>query len=82
MPIHIPQSALDKALAEDKKRRGILDEVPCDCFTIQEIIDRGHRRWWAQSWIKKYAVAVGICGSKGLKVYRLKGTNKCTTAKK
>jgi hypothetical protein len=70
MAILVPQSALDKAIAEDKKLRGILDAIPPDCFTIIDLVAKGMVRRTARDWAIRNAVRVGTIGVRA--VYRLK----------
>lgn len=70
MPIVVPQTVLDEALAADKKRRGILDIIPADCFTIKDLIARGMNRGCARAFLERHAIKLGRFGNAD--VYRLK----------
>jgi hypothetical protein len=73
MPILVPQSALDKALAEDKKRRGILDAMPDGGFTHADLEQRGMSYEQARLWTKKNAIRVGMLDRNI--VYKLRDKN-------
>lgn len=73
MPIFIPQSALDKAIVEDKKARGVIDEIPINGFSarnIQELLNTGISA--AKEWCKKHGKFVGVFGPNRTKIYVLK----------
>ena len=69
--ILVPQTELDKALAADKARRGILDVIPKECFTRKQL-RTGYSLSNTQSrlWLELNAVDIGRVGKE--RVYRLK----------
>lgn len=72
MPIFIPQTELDIAIAESRKADGILDEIPPGCFTVPEIqkkLECGH--CMAMRWAKRNGTFIGIFGPRRTKVFRL-----------
>ena len=74
MPIIVPLSFLDKAIAISRKQEGFLQEIPPDSFTCQDVIDRLGSRNIAQAWLKKNAVLLGRFGKRNF--YRLKRQEK------
>lgn len=70
MPIFIPQTELDIAIAETRKADGILDEMPVGGFTLADVMKRMGRQQ-ARLWVERNGTYIGLFGPKGAKVYRL-----------